>query len=282
MSHYRFRIVLTGDAELRTGIGGESVNSYVPRDADGRPFIPGSHIKGLIRASLKEIAEVRTEWKDFFSETENHQQWPYPLLDLVFGAHDVKASSYFAKVRVEKATLVDEASARDMPTTQFVSRTQLDDRRLAKETSLRTTEAIFAGSEFVGDLFSSFSESSIEGIAWRLGLLAIPAVGGSRSRNGQCVVSLLDVKGVEQAESLESLLRKLDHAICNRANASETVTEIKSTPSAASALSTSTSLIELIYVAATPVCFPERPEQQNLITSGFSIPASAVQDQSSI
>ncbi len=42
-------------------------------------------------------------------------------------------------------------------------------------------------------------------------------------------------------------------------------------------LSKSTCLIELIYVAATPVCFPERPEHTNLITSGFAIPASAVQ-----
>ncbi len=84
MTHYRFKIKLVGDAELRTGIGGEAVNSYVPKDQRGLPFIPGSHIKGLMRAAIKEIAEVRTDWEPFFAKDEQPREWPYPLLDRVF------------------------------------------------------------------------------------------------------------------------------------------------------------------------------------------------------
>lgn len=274
MSHYRFKIKLVGDAELRTGIGGEAVNSYVPKDLNGMPFIPGSHVKGLMRAALKEIAEVRTDWEPFFAKDAQPREWPYPLLDRVFGQDDAVRHDYFPKVRVEAARLLVDDSVRMAAPTQYVSRTELNEKRLAKETSLRTTEAIFSGSEFIGDIYCDTAESSVEALAWRLGLLAIPAVGGARSRNGQCVVSLMEHAG---SEPVDVLLRSLDRAIRDEQFEPRPTTSQAIQSSAAADLSTSTCLIELIYIAATPVCFPERPEHTNLITSGFTIPASAVQ-----
>ncbi len=178
-------------------------------------------------------------------------------------------------VRVEAAHLRVDDSARTVAPTQYVSRTELNDKRLAKETSLRTTEAIFSGSEFIGDIYSDTSESSVEALAWRLGLLTIPAVGGARSRNGQCVVSFIEHEGRELTAPMDELLRSLDKAIRDEQFESRPQPAVHSP--AAAHLSTSTCLIELIYIAATPVCFPERPEHTNLITSGFTIPASAVQ-----
>ena len=59
MANCEFTVRLTSDAEPGTGLGGEVVNELVPRDYQGRPSLPATHIKGLMRAELAEIVRAR-------------------------------------------------------------------------------------------------------------------------------------------------------------------------------------------------------------------------------
>ena len=47
-----YTLRLVSDAEPSSGFGTELLNSLVPRDTDGSPLIPASHIKGLMRQAL--------------------------------------------------------------------------------------------------------------------------------------------------------------------------------------------------------------------------------------
>ncbi len=106
-----------------------------------------------MRAALKEIAEARTEWQEFLRADQAPSAWPYSLLDRFFGQDDVVLPQYSPKVRIEPAYLINKDDRPLTVPTHYVSRTELNDQRLARANSLRTTEAVFAGSEFIAISF---------------------------------------------------------------------------------------------------------------------------------
>ena len=55
MNIISYTIELKSDAQTGSGFGGESVNNYVTRDCSGNPVVHASHIKGLLRQTLRDI-----------------------------------------------------------------------------------------------------------------------------------------------------------------------------------------------------------------------------------
>jgi CRISPR/Cas system CSM-associated protein Csm3 (group 7 of RAMP superfamily) len=285
MNNLNFRIRLCADAELGTGLGGELVNNFLPRDALNMPHIPASHIKGLMRAALREIATpLRDLWEPCFKkDSRPSEEWPSPLLRRVFDPNGDDVSAVpLPSLSVSDASLqgpkflrngsVDRVAVSELIST--VTRTQLSAHGIAEAMSLRTTEALATGSEFFGRLEIPFSSGTVEHLAAQLALLSISAVGGSRNRGGQCVVDL--VNGAT-AQRLSALLQQLNQALqSNRFH--EPAPDFQRRHSTASSKpSINCELVELLFVADSPICIPEHPCKSNAIVSGFSIPASAVQ-----
>ncbi len=286
MSSILFKIELACEAEPATGLGNNVVNSIVPRDERGVPCIPASHLKGLMRAALKEISSCRPGWGSLTPPPLSDGTFvkPRSLAELVFGGDDAMLASYASTVRVDTAKVPEGFyDQRDTPESILITRTELDESGIAADTSLRTTEAISKGTIFEGEVFTDVDAESIEGIAIKLALVAIDAIGGSRSRAGQCVVSIVGAADVVGEVAPHVLLKQLDQAIEAQRFAVRPMTQPSSVIiQAAQNISQTThvpsvTLVELLFVAETPICLPEKPDRANLITSGFSIPATAVQ-----
>jgi len=280
-SKFNYCIRLVKDAEPGTGLGGQTVNDFVPRDAEGWPVIPASHVKGLMRAALKEIAQPRTKWCESLEGDE--QKWPRQLLDRVFGGYNQQGSEGESVLRFTDAVIEreEQPNARaderdDWVETRRISRTAIDVGGVADQHTLRTTEAIPKDTQFHGVIFCEADPDSVEALAARLSLLGVTAVGGSRNRGGQCVAEIVTEEKVASGESPGQLLKDLDAAISEQRFASRRVAT--TTPLAAiKQPATTNTVVELLFIADSPICCPERADKSNVVSSGFSIPASAVQ-----
>ncbi len=275
MKSYSYQIRLCRDAEPGTGLGGEVVNDLVPRDADGRPMLPASHVKGLMRAALREIVKPRKEWSPFLGLPAD-ESCSDLLIESVFGQTGEVSPEVEGRLRFANARIPQLKPNRKSATvaTSMVSRTAVSEDGTAKETSLRTTEVVSKGTVFSGTIQCEFDEATVEGIAWRLALMSITAVGGSRSRTGQAIAEWVEKPQGEQSPG--KLLIALDTAIRERRFTKPGVV-VTGPFHAARATSSATAIVELLFLADSPICCPERPDKTNVITSGFSIPASTVQ-----
>jgi hypothetical protein len=255
MAVFQFTIRLTSDAEPGTGLGGEVVNQIIPRDHRGQPMIPASHVKGLMRAALQDIA--------------GPLGWDQELETRVFGCRDE------SRPGIEAAIRLTDATAKGNPATNLVTRTSVGEAGVAKDASLRTTESISLGTEFSGEVHSSVKDGCVEDIAWRLALLAVSAVGSSRNRGcGACVTVLHG-----EQRSPGKLLQELDAALQNPDWKQEraAVAPQQSADHGPTHLSDEPVVLRLVFHARTPICCPEIPDKTNVISTGFSIPASTVQ-----
>jgi len=253
MKVYQYSITLHSDAQPGTGLGSETVNDYVPRDMQGRPFCPGAHVKGLMREVLLEI----------FENLGLDPAILYFVLGRSFVVDHLDVESSFR--------LTDAVARGDFTSTIFVSRTALDDFGTAKDTSLRTNEAIRTGTVFQGKILSDVPADSLEETLWQLGLLSIFAIGGSRNRGcGQCSVRIEGLNA-KPADLLERLVREVPDW-----------TPSKSTQTNGSTPAFTTSErwvpVRLTFKAEAPVCVPATAAavKTNVQTTDFSIPASAV------
>ncbi|MCO6454200.1 MAG: hypothetical protein J5I93_02690 [Pirellulaceae bacterium] len=259
-----FTIRLTSDAEPGTGLGGEVINQLVPRDHWGRPVIRASHVKGLMRQQLRELI------RDL--------GWDATLDKWVFGGEKLNedAAGVGAAATFQVADAVAEPGAQGHSATGLVTRTQVDDKTgVASDATLRTTERVASGTVFRGAVHSDQPVDSVADLAWRLALLSIPAVGGSRNRGcGDCIVTLDDEARSpgELLAALHGALQKADwkHPLAEPLRRGPLFrTDRDSTPDAV--------VLRLVFQASTPICCPEHPSKANVISTGFSIPASAVQ-----
>ena len=285
-----FSIKLTADAELGTGFGGEVTNDYIPRDQHRRPIIPASHTKGLMRAALKSISELRKADWAASCPAPPEAVWPDPLLAAVFGSEHQNDWMCKSTVFLQDAELAVEESPQSQQSAHYealeaddvlespflwstrISRTEIAESGGAEAQSLRTTEAALRGSVFKGKLRHPYTKGSVQEVALRLALLSIDAVGGSRNRGGQCCVSLED--GPDATPG--ALLLKLDQAIRDN-NWHEAQPNPSSVLDGKQPLSEEAAVVELLFVAQQPVCCPERPDKTNVIVSSISIPATVVQ-----
>lgn len=251
---YTYRITLTSDAEPGTGLGGEVLNEIVPRDAWGRPMLDGAHIKGLMSQALREMAD---------------QLWHPAILRSVFGEPGILGLAGGSQLRVGPAVAPRETPIRT------VTRTAVGETGTALDRTLRTTEVIPVGTVFEGVIETPLEPNTPIDLAWRLALLALPAVGGGRQRGcGLCVASI--VGPVEEKRSPGQLLRALHEHL--RANENQFKQPVAPAPAPTTwAFQGQAATLRLIFEADSPICCPEVTTQSNVIESGFSIPASAVQ-----
>lgn len=249
MATLDYTIKLTSDAEPGTGLGGEVVNDWVPRDHRGQSIIPASHVKGLMRAALAEIVAVRG--------------WPTELVASVFGGPDEVRPGVASAVRLGNAVSKSHSDAK-----RLVTRTAVSDSGVAEDQTLRTAESLSVGTTFEGRIHSDAEAGSTNDLAWRLSLLSITALGGGRNRgSGACLIELKD-----ESRSPGALLKALDEAVRHSSSKPATSATTSNAP-----LSDKPVVVRLFFQATSPICCPEIPDKTNVIATGFGIPASAVQ-----
>lgn len=246
MTSIKYTIKLVSDAETSSGLGTDLVDGLVARNVDGNPVIPASHIKGLMRQVVKNLPET------FVAGTQK------AALLKIFGA---------AGANLENGSLFSVTDGvSECAFTRLITRTALDERGVAKNGSLRTNEAISAGSEFNGCVHL-LSENEVVDLLVRYTLLSVFEIGGSRNRGaGACVVT---IEGENRTPG--KILQELVKADYNSISLS--VAEKVDAMGSKNVVYT-----KLTFVAKSPLCLPELPiVGNNTICSGFTIPASAVQ-----
>lgn len=257
MSTYGFKVTLISDCEAGSGFGSEILNSLLPRNHEGLPYLPASHIKGLMRDSFRQTVE---------------ELWPdkaEALCDALLGREGAGGDDGMSGcIRLSDTTIEKQTAS----CTLHIARTALNLFGTAKEHSLRTSEALSAGTVFNGRLMLDCDEGDWRTLASQLALLSISAVGGNRTRGaGACIIG---IEGCQ--DSPGDLLRKLGKLI--EANAINASPNRPQQVAGSTAVSNETVFVKITFTASAPVCCPETPVvSNNVIESGFAIPASAVQ-----
>jgi CRISPR/Cas system CSM-associated protein Csm3 (group 7 of RAMP superfamily) len=254
MPEIRFTITLETDAEPGTGLGTELINDMVPRRNDGTPFLPASHLKGLLRESVRGIA--------------SQLGWPAAVETHLFGDEGRDGGDgQQGLLRVSDAVAAS-TSATGIAT---ISRTALNDFGTARAGTLRTVECIAAGTAFRGTVQVLSGADQFASDAARLALLSLTAIGGNRTRGaGNCSVAL----DGEPLQKPSAVLRRLDAAV--RTAPLKGLRFERS--SSATPSSSRATFLQLTFHAHDPVCCPTVPVTgTNVMRSGFAIPASAVQ-----
>jgi len=261
----KFTIELNSDAELGSGLGGETVNSYVTRDSAGRPVIHASHVKGLIRQALVEILAGLGWDPALVDGTLGSPGWR-PLLEGTTKQLLISGSQSPFSFR---DALWDEDQDPSAGAFRLISRTALDPATgTVQSHSLRTTEAVIAGSKFRGTVYGTGSE--IQESMLRMGLLSLRAVGASRNRGaGRCTVTIDN-----ETRTPGAILLQVDGL---RAAPEVVVAQPSQHIPASECPGTSVAWFDIVFVAESGVLCPEMPETLNVLRAGVAIPASAVQ-----
>ena len=194
MNTIKYSIRLVSDAMLSSGMGTELIDSLVTRGLDGQPILKGSHIKGIMRQTISDAVSLLG----------------YPNLTIVrnvYGSFVEDPVSTSGIISVSDCSVIDK---REKVKTITVTKTKVGKSGVADNGSLRSTEMIPGGTVFGGQCRIRAAVNSPEDLAVRFSLLALDAVGGSRSRgSGQCIVEIEDENRTvgEILVKLESMLR---------------------------------------------------------------------------
>jgi len=262
MLEYKYKITLTSECEAGSGFGSELINSLLPRNIDGNFIIPASHIKGVMRDLFENIGE------NLFNISVKK------VSSLLFGSSGcVNDDGQDAVFNLTDAQ-PEDLSKGIKPL--LITRTALDENGIAIDHSLRTTEAFPAGTILQGSLFVNAEKDSLIDIAIKFALKSVLTIGGNRNRgSGACIVSL---DGADN-KSIGSLLKELVSKI--NTELETTIAYLKSKTAQSQVCSIEKDpivFVKLLFKSDGKICCPELPlVSNNVIKSGFSIPASAVQ-----
>lgn len=250
MTILTYTLKLVSDAMPSSGFGTELIDSLVTRNTEGQPIIRASHIKGVMRQTIQDTVSLM-----------GYVQ--LPLIKNVFGSspdEDIDCGAVFS---------LSNAVLKDGGDSIVVTRTRINEHGVADIGSLRSSELVAVGSVFIGKCYLDVEHGSVEDIAVRFSLLALEAIGGSRTRGvGQCIVT---IDGENRTPGV--LLKELDTLLKNGVqprvfDTGHRTRDFKNED---------VQLFRIDFQAESPVCCPETPVKTNLMSSGFSIPASAVQ-----
>jgi len=248
-----YSIHLTSDAEPSTGLGAEMTNARIPRSKEGLPFIPASHIKGLMRQAIVDLIE------------RLNPEGAERSMARVFGTGGEKLDD-------EAVFSLADAICDRQDAISTVTRTSITKYGTAKKGSLRTTERIAAGSMFRGTIRFSGEPSPLSSTMLCYALLSVMEIGGSRNRG--CGACYIIIDGDERtpgavlqtllpliSQPEEPLVQKIPPAKIQPGNPQRQIA------------------LKLSFTAKGPLCVPENPvvDGTNTLCSGFVIPASAVQ-----
>lgn len=246
MIKFGYTIKLVSDGEIASGFGSGLLDAIAPRNVDGNFIVPASHIKGLMRQSLLDVADVLPD-------------------DARIAVEKLFGNSGEGLDVNGLVSMTDAVSAcKDAVT---VTRTALEhETGVAKVGSLRTTEVVPAGTEFKGTILADVPAQSGFEYLLRFALLAIMELGGSRSRGcGACLVKI-DGSDVKPGEMIQMAIKGNYGLPAERGVWAATGNHEKSV------------FARLVFRTKSPICLPELPVVgNNTIRSGWTIPASAVQ-----
>lgn len=257
MKNYCFTLECLSDTELGSGLGLETVNSIVSRDHLDRPVLRGSHLKGILRHTLQEV----------LTDLPNAEK----LIDALLGRPGKEGDDgQEGLLRLPDAVWKSSPDA-EIPV-RTITRTALDEKGTALSGSLRSTEALAAGTLFRGTATLSGHEDEVLTKTLQLGLLCISSIGGGRSRgSGLCKVTL---------ENAAAQVTPGDLLLALASELSNWTPGIKPMIQLPDRVSETEDMVwlQLRFDAEDPVCCPERPgvTESNFIQSGIDIPASAV------
>ena len=122
MNIISYTIELKSDAQTGSGFGGESVNNYVTRDCSGNPVVHASHIKGLLRQTLRDIFGDLQWDRGMIDQALGLPGSPPP----VPGGQDKSASAGEESGFVFSDACADRAAKSGQPMTRVITRTALD------------------------------------------------------------------------------------------------------------------------------------------------------------
>lgn len=262
-SKLSYRITLLADAEPGSGFGSNSVNQYVTRDGSGLPMITASHMKGLVRQCLTDMFK-RLQWDQFHIDNLlGAPGWRPALRGDPAQAHH---SGVESGCRFENASL----TGGKVDNVRLLVRTAIDSGTgTIVDQSLRTTEAVRSGTTFQGAVHCHRGDQRL----LVLGLTAIGALGSGRNRgSGACAITIDDIK-----ETPGQMLRVLAPDMSRPPSATPHTRFVASSVTVRSTDAGTSVFFNLVFHAAGPVLCPDLPETHNLLRSGLSIPASAVQ-----
>ncbi|MCA9259981.1 MAG: hypothetical protein KDA61_12305, partial [Planctomycetales bacterium] len=246
MKRYQYTVRLTADGEPGTGLGGENVNAFAPRNAEGEFVLHGSHLKGLMRVQFGEMARS-LGWDP---------SWESALFGIPGQTDEDDETFSLGQARSE------------VKCGRAISRTRLASNGTAETGTLRTVEAVPVETVFRGEIRSQIACDEPLEIALKLAVTSLDAIGSGRNRGaGQCVVSIDDFN-----ESPGELACEFDRV----AKAPYVRPRVSATPSPV-VFDGGWTALDLTFVAADPICCPETADKTNVLRSGFAIPASAVQ-----
>ena len=197
MPHYEIHFTLLEDLHLGTGTGLADIDSLQARDRTGRPCLPATHIKGVMRAAAEELSQIDPT---AFESDE---------VDRLFG----RAGSQRGQLQLTSAILVPDAQ----PDCLVWGTTQIDpETGSARDDSLHFIEFARAGSKF-----SAYAEVADPKLAevFLLILHRCDRFGGNRSRGSGLIQiecspvtssppALTDITA--QTVTMKLLLRALD------------------------------------------------------------------------
>jgi CRISPR/Cas system CSM-associated protein Csm3 (group 7 of RAMP superfamily) len=238
------------------------INALVPRDINGLPVIPASHIKGLMKQAVKDI-------EDTLPLNDNQKG----LINRVFGGASVKTQTCHGSNEIDNSTIFSLTDCKPsiMPVVKTVTRTALNSFGTAEKGTLRTTETIAAETVFTGSVNFLNNPTQLEKLLVRYALLSIMEVGGSRNRGcGACFITIVGEEKLQPGEVLKSIIEEMKKD--SRTNPSPLPIHLQGDPKKRVTL-------KLAFTADGPICVPELPvvTGNNVIRSGFTISSSAVQ-----
>lgn len=247
MKSYPFEIHLQSDAEPASGLGTELLNSLLPRNPAGDVSIPGSHLKGVMRENLYKLLDAAG--KD-----------PEKICDSLFGRPGSGGDDgcpgilYLTSASVKDAEIIT------------ITRTKVGENGIAAEHSLRTTEALAAGTVLRGSLKCDSEDERVQKLC-RFALMLVSSIGGSRTRGaGECRIVFPDYPNETPGNLYREVLNeeiKIEKIRPQYLETGDAGSEFKA--------------LKLHFASDAPICIPERPHgKNNVISSGFVIPGTAV------
>lgn len=248
-----YRIRVLSDAEIGSGFGNEGINSLVVRDLQGNPVVRASHLKGVLRQILTDLLQEFEQGFEF--------------IESLFGrAGKDGDDGREGCCRFRDATLSSAGNVRT------ITRTSLNEFGTAGDGTLRTSEAVSAGSEFEGGIRVLLNANALQTKALQMGLLSLEALGGNRNRGaGACLITLDATDDLTPGALLLEIAEGLREWTVNDDHRTMAMKKAKSAEEAST-------WIRIRFEAMGPVCCPGLPArtESNVVQSGIVIPASAV------
>ncbi|MDO4558755.1 MAG: RAMP superfamily CRISPR-associated protein, partial [Planctomycetia bacterium] len=281
-----YTLEILSDAEPGTGLGGEIINACIPRDRRGYPFIPASHLKGLLRDGIRRLSRHLPELTG--AETACFGTPGPGMTGRSSGGQDSRCIfSDATRSTPEKSQSSDSGWTHDT-----VTRTAIDPvTGRALDGSLRTNEIVPAGTVFQGSIQiraepGSQAERAVSD-AVKVAILSLQALGGGRTRGcGQCIFHLTGEEDglpgdrlrdlIERNYPWSSLSETAGEVPESKIQTDTTVQKDISIPTETAVREDRCVTVRLVFRAENPVGCPEVPVRTGSIRTGFASPATSV------